>query len=107
MSVRTRAFEKVEPGGTAVFDITITDEDQEPTIPTSLSYTVKDSTGDIVDFRDNVPMTGLAASMVLTLTGDDLPAGQELTVYFSGMYTSTLGENVALKGRFTFEVEEE
>lgn len=80
----------------AVFTVSFTDEDGAAVVPTTLAWTLTDSNGLVINGRENVAIATPAASVTVTLTGDDLALASKklrkrhLTIL--GTYTGGGGE---------------
>ena len=99
-------------GGTYVVNIATTDEDGEVKVPETLSWSLTDIDGSIINSRDEVNIASPTASEDVVLSGDDcaIQAGEtelEVTRIFTvkGTYNSTLGNDLPLRGRCYFVLE--
>ena len=93
---------------TAVFK----DENGQDVIPTSAAWTLTDEDGTVINSRQDVAITPLAASSYIVLTGADLAidAGftgdaQERTFTIEAVYDSDLGTGLTLNAACKFNVE--
>lgn len=74
-----------------------------PVIPTSGTWTLMSSGGEVINDRFEVPLPPGTSKPIIVLSGDDLIGGKQI-LYISAIYTSTLGENLPLKDWIAFEV---
>ena len=96
---------------TYVVTMNFYDEDDEPVAPASASWTLSDSDGAIINSREDVELSGLAAEMSVVLSGDDLAlttgfAGnaEERVFTIKATYNSDLGVGLPLKDQLKFPV---
>ncbi len=99
-------------GSTLVITAQMTDEDGNA-IPDedidSLTWTLTDTSGNVVNNRQDVAISSPAASQDIILSGDDLAVDglsrvtRVLTL--AGTYTSDLGAGMPLTGGILFEIE--
>jgi hypothetical protein len=79
--------------------------------PTSMTWTLTDENGTIINSREDVAVGALAASITITLSGDDLlilSSSDEGLRYitFEGTYDSTaLGSGLPIKAVASFYIE--
>jgi len=62
----------VNEESTAVFTVAFTDEDGNDVTPDSIAWSLTDDDGDVINSRDEVAIAAPAASVTITLSGDDL-----------------------------------
>lgn len=92
--------------GTYIIDVTLLDEDGDSLAPATLSWSLKDVGGNVVNSREDVEIDPPTSSVTITLTGADLaltanrPAQRILSL--SGTYTTALGVEAALTESATF-----
>ena len=102
--LRLRAVER----STYVVRCDLTDEDGAAVVPTSLTWTLTDRAGGVVNSRQDVPVSAPAARVEIVLSGDDLAPRSDpwrvLTV--EAVYTSSLGQDLPLKAACSFALEE-
>lgn len=96
--------------GTAVVDLSFQDEGGNAVIPVSVTWTLTDAAGTVVNSRSQVALTP-ASTVSVVLKGDDLTLGgaylgtvRKLLV--EATYNSTLGSGLPLKEEITFVVED-
>lgn len=103
-------LEDAKEEGTYVLSISFLDEDSNAVIPNSATWTLSDPNGIVVNNKQNVNITPLAATVQVVLTGDDLALDgitsrvRRFTV--KALYDSTLGTNLALNDEVQFTVED-
>jgi hypothetical protein len=96
---------------TYVVDVSFTDEAGAPVTPTAAAWTLTDDRGIVVNGRDAVAITGLAATVSVLLSGDDLALDsvlyngvrRELLVEYT--YDSDLGSGLPGKDALTFDIQ--
>lgn len=94
-----------DAGSTYVIPLRLLDEEDSLSPPLTLSWSLFNEAGKIVNGRTNQEFAQLASTMNLVLEGDDLPDDQgELMVLFDGTYNSTLGSNRKIRGGVRFDV---
>lgn len=110
MGYRIKSLAKEQ--GTFLVDVSFLDEDGEPLTPKvgTLSWTLSDVRGVIVNNRLQVPITS-SSSVTVVLSGLDLEIGPQYLfnlrkLLFEGLYDSTAGTNLPLKEEVTFEIED-
>ena len=95
--------------GTAVLGVAFTDEDGNAVTPSSITWTLTDINGTIINSRDAVPITP-ATSVNIVLSGDDLAldAGVSDTriVTVEWVYTSSYGTGLPGKDQAKFSIED-
>ena len=99
----TKAVEK----STYVIAIAFTDADGTPVVPNSITWTLTDSSGNVVNSRSAVVVSP-ASSIDVVLSGDDLAIqrpsilGRILTLEW--VYDSSYGNNLPGKNEVTFDI---
>jgi hypothetical protein len=107
MTVPTLTEEAVERS-TYVVVLTFKDEDGQPVSPTTLTWTLTDGTGTVINERAAVAVTP-ASTINVVLTDEDLAllggmdAGERYLLV-EGEYTSNLGTGLALREEVKFNV---
>lgn len=96
--------------GSAFVTVTFTDENGDPVTPNAdtLTWTLTDVRGNVINERDQVPVAS-DASVTIVLNGDDLARtanGLNRIILFECEYDSTLRDDVYLKAQETFNIEE-
>lgn len=93
--------------GTYVISLTFKDEDGTALTPTTLTWTLTDEDGTVVNSRSGVAAS-VAATINIVLSGDDLALSdakkRRRCVSVSGTYTSTYGAALPLKDEIWFTI---
>ena len=91
---------------TAVF----TDEDENSVAPKTLTWTLTDSSGTVINEREDVAVSSPSATQVIMLTGDDLqiPTGGNTArhFYLEGTYDSDNGFDLNIRALAIFTIED-
>ena len=102
---------KVTEESTVVITCAFTDEDDTPVAPVTLSWSLTDQWGNIINANDKVSVATPTSSEDVVLTGDDLAIIDEdkdqkrvFTVFAT--YNSSAGSGLHLKDSVWFDVEE-
>jgi len=107
MPTTITATEAVEES-TCVIKCVFTDEDGNAVIPATLTWTLTDISGNIINSRENVSVAVPASTTYITLTGDDLAltAGrdQDRILLVEGTYDSAYGTGLNIKDSARFTV---
>ena len=94
--------------GTRAFDIVFYDDDDNPVTPKTLTKTLQDLFGTVINSIDKTAVGGLANEMTFVLSGDDLgiPTASSLGRVFTllGTYDSGLGSDLPLNLEVFFSV---
>lgn len=102
----TKANEK----STFIIVVSFKDEDGDAETPTSVTWTLTDSDGNIINSRQDVSIAA-ASTINVVLSGDDLqivnenvssPVSRILTI--KAVYNSTLGNDLPLKEQIEFSI---
>jgi len=108
--ISTKAKEK----STYIVTCAFTDEDGDAVTPDSIVWTLADSSGNVINSRDQVSVATPAASIDIVLSGDDLQIGGDdeaaLTqvgrrIIVEAVYDSDAGSNLPLKAEAAFVLE--
>lgn len=94
--------------GTYPLLISFTDSNGDETIPTSVTWSLTDQYGNIVNDREDISITP-DSSFYIVLTGDDIDIENESSRYLTidTVYDSTLyGSNLAGREQAKFEIGE-
>lgn len=95
---------------TYVVSITILDESGNEVTPNSMTWTLTDVLGTVINGRQNQPITPTASRVDIVLSGEDLslPAGSGNTriLTIQGTYDSVLGTGLSLKDKAVFIIED-
>ena len=92
MAQTTITTEVVEEGSIA-FTCAFTDEEGTATVPDSITWTLTDASGNVMNSRAAVSVSP-AASVTIVLSGDDLSIGtygRQRRLLVEWIYTSSLG----------------
>ena len=91
---------------TYVITASFTDETGSAVVPNSVTWTLLNGDGQIVNSRSEVSVTP-ASSIVIVLSGDDLDLddGETRKIRIDAVYDSTNGTNLPLKDSETFAIE--
>ena len=100
---------EIEPadGGTCVITATFTDSAGSSVIPTSITWSLSNGDLEIINDREDVVIAIPAASVSITLSGDDLLYldGPDRIFVISIVYDSTEGSNLPNKAQAHFNIE--
>ena len=96
--------------GAYVITAAITDEDGTALIPTTLTWTLTDADGQIINDLQNTTIAAPAATNNIVLSGDDLAmsnANKPVRILtLNGTYTSTYGTGLPLREQCKFSIED-
>lgn len=101
----TKLTTKAAEQGTIVINAAFTDEDSASVVPDTLSWSLFNASGGVVNSRSAVSIGTPAANVDIALTGDDLDLsdGKYRYLLISGTYTSSLG-TLNLREQASFEI---
>jgi hypothetical protein len=90
---------------TYVVDFNFTDEDEAPTIPNTLVWSLLNGEGAVINGRSTVSITP-AASITIVCSGNDLKSSEGSTrvVLIEATYDSDLGMDLPLRDTVTFQI---
>jgi len=94
--------------GTYGIEVTLLDDADEEATPVSLTWTLTDRLGNIINNRENVPITPAAHTVLVVLAGNDLKSvasGDQRVMTVRGVYSSDIGSNLPTSEDFIFVVE--
>lgn len=95
--------------GTAKVTVTFTDETGASVAPSSVTWTLTDTSGNVINSRQAVSVTA-GASVSFALSGDDLAItnnnNTRRVLLIEAVYSSDLGSNLPLKAQATFTIAE-
>jgi hypothetical protein len=93
-------------GSTYIITATFTDEDGNSVTPNTLTWSLRNGAGNIVNEREDVSVTP-AASVEVVLSGDDLLYSDGHARYFtlSGTYDSDAGTGLPLRAEAYFLID--
>lgn len=106
MSVRTEINTTIPEEGTIGFTCAFTDEAGTSTVPDSITWTLTDDSGNVINSRSGVSKTP-GASVDIVLSGDDLAIGSNGSrrrLLIEWAYTSDLGTSLPDKHEVTFKI---
>jgi hypothetical protein len=96
---------------TYVITCAFTDEENDPVVPSTGTWTLTDESGNVINNREDEVISGLAASVDIVLSGDDLAVSSgfagisESRIFtFEGTYNSSLGVGLPLRDQLKFPV---
>lgn len=100
---------KAEAGGTFIVTCAFTDEDDSPVAPDTLTWSLYNSDGEIINSREDVAIESPSTSEDIVLYGDDLVVGvghdeDECHLIINGTYTSSAGAGLPLRNQLNFYV---
>lgn len=101
----TKAVEK----STFIITVEFKDENDNLVVPDTMAWSLTDKLGTIINGREDVVLSGLASSMDIVLSGDDLAilldkSSEKRFLVLEGTYTSVLGTGLPMKDQLTFTV---
>ena len=102
-------FDEESTGG---IDCAFEDEEDADVVPGSIAWTLTDLSGTVINSREQVAVAVPAASVTITLSGDDLAlqsaeANREKVkrrFLVEAVYDSDLGDNLPLKASCEFSI---
>ena len=103
VSLSTTATDK----STLVVTASFTDENGDAVIPTAAAWSLYNRERAIVNSRDEVTISGLAASVDIVLSGDDLDAsanGRTRYLLVEATYNSDAGTGLPVRQEAEFEI---
>lgn len=106
MSVSTQITTEIAEEGHVSFTATFTDENGTATVPDTITWTLTDVSGNVINARSGVSVSP-AASVNIVLSGDDLAIGaygtrRQLLIEYT--ITSSLGSGLPGKHQIEFRV---
>lgn len=88
--------------GTYVINVALEDEDGNAVTPTTMSWTLTDKDGNVVNDREDVVVTSPSSSEDIVLSGDDLQITSTLGTLrlftVKGTYSSSIGTGLPFTG---------
>lgn len=91
---------------TYVISAAFADEDGDSVVPSSITWTLTDASGNVINEREDVSVTP-AATVNIVLSGDDLVIGTNggsRRVTIRATYNSSLGTGLPLKDECLFNI---
>lgn len=99
---------KAVEGSTFVITAAFTDEDGVTAAPSSITWTLTDAAGNVINSREDVAVATPASSIDIVLSGNDLPgvnaAENELRLVIEAVYSSDAGSDLPLVDEVAFRV---
>jgi hypothetical protein len=99
--------------GTGVFTCTFRDEAGAGVTPSSATWTLTDTSGAVINSREDVAISSLAASVNIVLSADDLAispgfsgAAEERVLTVEFVYDSDAGSDLPGKGECRFFIDQ-
>lgn len=105
----TEITTKANEGSTFIVTAAFTDEDDAAVVPDSITWTLTDDVGDVVNSRSAVSVATPAASIDIVLSGADLTVSSERRRRFlaiEAVYDSDAGNNLPLVEELTFLIDD-
>lgn len=107
ITLATRAKER----STYVITVSFTDDADLPVAPTTLTWTLTDLSGNVINSRSAISATPTASTMKIVLSGNDLALvstapNNTRAVLFEGVYNSSAGSNLPLRDQVQFQIED-
>ncbi|MHA1809346.1 MAG: hypothetical protein ACTSYH_03435 [Candidatus Heimdallarchaeaceae archaeon] len=98
----------VSDKATCGVQVSFTDEDGIALSPTTLTWTLTDGDGTVVNSRQDVSVSSPSSTETIVLSGDDLKYsdGIERVLILEGTYSSDLGTGLSLKHQIRFFLED-
>ena len=120
----TRLTKVAKERSTYIVNAVFTDEDDELAVPASMVWTLTDKDKNVVNSKENIPVSPLASVSAIVLSGLDLvvtdgeiteanqnpnvstdPILVDRFITFVGTYDSTLGNGLPLTAEYVFSLE--
>jgi len=101
--IEDEAFEE----SSFIFDIDFYDEDKDSVIPKTLTWTLTDTSGNVINSREDVVVTP-AAQVNIILSGDDLAitgnSDEIRVITIEATYDSDIGSDIPIKEDYSFKI---
>lgn len=111
MSVEVITTDTANEEGTAVFQCVFRDEDNNLVVPQTMTWTLTDIEGTVINSREDVAISPLNSTVYIVMSGDDLAlqSGEsghqvERLLTLEGTYNSTYGNDLPLKEERLFYI---
>lgn len=106
---RVKLAQEAVEKSTFIVPVSFFDEENAPAVPSSARWTLTTQYGVVVNGRSAVAVAGLAATVNIMLTGDDLRMVGEMDdglrlLLVSATYNSDLGSDLSLQDEIEFTV---
>jgi hypothetical protein len=100
--------EDAQDQSTFVVEVSFLDEEGTPVVPQSAMWSLHDANGNVINGRLNVNIPGLATTVDVVLSGDDLDyeLGPFRQLSIVATYNSSLGLGLPLTGEVNFEIQD-
>lgn len=102
------ALSNANEQSTYAITISFTDETGAAVVPSSATWTLTDTQGQVVNSRSAVAISALAASKTIVLSANDLSLagyfGRDRVLTIEAVYTSSLGAGLPLKSEVRFTI---
>lgn len=99
---------KADEGSTYIITVSFTDDTGAAVTPTSATWTLTDSEGDIVNERDGVAITELSTSNDIVMYGADTAVSNDIgnrrVLTVEAVYDSDAGTDLPMKGEIEFSI---
>lgn len=96
-------------GSTCVIQVDFYDESENPVTPTSATWTLTDSSGSVVNSREDEIISSLDTTVYIVLSGADLVTNshslEELTLTITATYNSAYGSGLPMIAQGKIPVE--
>jgi len=93
---------------TFALELAITDENGDPLTPNTLTWTLTDLAGNVINERAGIEIATPASTVTVVLSGDDLALPERAAplrvVTLEGTYDSDLGNDLLLKEEVQFAI---
>ncbi|HEY4690298.1 MAG TPA: hypothetical protein VIK33_13365 [Anaerolineae bacterium] len=93
---------------TFALELAITDENGDPLTPNTLTWTLTDLAGNVINERAGIEIATPASTVTVVLSGDDLALPERAAplrvVTLEGTYDSDLGNDLPLKEEVQFPI---
>lgn len=98
--------QKVPEASSVGFLVTLTDETGAPLTPTTVTWTLTDRVGNIMNGREDVSITA-DSTVTIVLSGEDLALDGDPVrlLLVEAVYSSSLGSGLALNEQIRFQID--
>ena len=106
MSVTSQVTNAIAEEGHVSFSAAFTDEDGASVVPDTITWTLTDESGNVINSRSEVSVSP-AAAVDIVLSGDDLSIGNYGTrrvLLIEYTFTSSLGSGLPGKHQVSFKI---
>lgn len=107
----TRLTTKADENSTYIITASFTDEDDNTVVPNTLTWTLVDMDGNVINERQDIVVSSLASSINIVLSGNDLALSgssktEERIITLEGTYDSSSGSNLPIVSSASFKIQE-